>query len=497
MDWRLCTVALLLAAPASQAAPSWLVPSGIPYQVSQPSATGRSGSASIEARILLSKDGSSLLEVTTGTLDDESPAPGELSKVQLKGFTANGNPAFVNNYNHLSAPTFSASFTALTHLQPFQVQANVRGIDGHRTDVVTVQDVVRERPDVQVVDLSAPAKAAVNSPVNVSAEVIEANGEVGARADCVLEVDGAVADEAPGIWVDAGGSVSCAFTHVFTDSGTHQITVRAANVVPGDWDDSNNAATTQIEIVDPTIPLSYWAIAQDISTDYESYSIGWYRNANTGLDGEDWNEHTGYVQRSESGTISASGHVEVHFPLQLAEFSQQTNGSAVDARQYSNVQPTASYGNETQHSNIWTNSDPSDGVFIQVSSTGGTTGVPYTTVYYNRFAGDVVYFSYGQITYWYSDGTSSGYAYNRVGPEARSGGGFATMGSDYLFHVKLVGADGVAVGADADVALAPQSASYTSPQSCRDYSNTSGYSTHYCTGYDWTRSGVYGVTQSQ
>jgi hypothetical protein len=55
-------------------------------------------------------------------------------------------------------------------------------------------------------------------------------------------------DRAEGIWVDAGDSVSCAFTHTFA-GGTHQARVDVGDVNPGDWDPANNSAVTSIAIV--------------------------------------------------------------------------------------------------------------------------------------------------------------------------------------------------------------------------------------------------------
>ncbi|MGI9166054.1 MAG: hypothetical protein ACR2G5_06670 [Pyrinomonadaceae bacterium] len=44
----------------------------------------------------------------------------------------------------------------------------------------------------------------------------ELKGDVGATADLILYADGVEVDRANGVWVDAGGTVSCVFTHTFT-----------------------------------------------------------------------------------------------------------------------------------------------------------------------------------------------------------------------------------------------------------------------------------------
>ncbi len=189
-------------------------------------ATGRSGSATVSTRALLDKAGTTDVEVTTGTFDG-SPAPGTLGMVQVKAFTPSGELAFTDNHTGLSAgATASFSYTTLPHGTSLQVQSSVAGSDGSRTDVVTLATAVQFRPDLVASRLDAPAQAPIGAAVNLQGFILERNGEVGARADCVLYVDGTAADRATGIWVDAGGMVACAMTHVFTEARTYSLELR-------------------------------------------------------------------------------------------------------------------------------------------------------------------------------------------------------------------------------------------------------------------------------
>src|SRR5207247_421434 len=90
---------------------------------------------------------------------------------------------------------------ALPHGTPLEVQSVVDGGDP-RADVVTLATAVHFAPDLVASRLDAPANAPVGAAVNLQGFVLERNGEVGARADCVLYVDGAAAARAPRIWVD-------------------------------------------------------------------------------------------------------------------------------------------------------------------------------------------------------------------------------------------------------------------------------------------------------
>ena len=219
-------------------------------------ATGRSGSAQVQSRALLAKDGSVLVEATTGALDG-APGPGYFSKVQAKLFGPDGSLQQTQNDNHVTTGSYwSQTFPGLIRNENVQLDSHVRGIDGHRTDVVTTVDAVKLRPDLAVRSLTGPPQAYVNTSVVFQAVIAELNHDVGARADCVLSVDGQPVDQAIAIWVDAGQSVSCMFAYTFTTTGTHAVSIAVVNVVPGDFDLSNNTAQTTIQIVQPS-NLSY------------------------------------------------------------------------------------------------------------------------------------------------------------------------------------------------------------------------------------------------
>src|SRR5947208_6185839 len=79
--------------------PANAVPSSKHYRESGVgNATGRSGSAHMTARALLSKDGNTVVEVTTGALDSSSTPPGSFRKVQVKALSPAGDALSVDNY---------------------------------------------------------------------------------------------------------------------------------------------------------------------------------------------------------------------------------------------------------------------------------------------------------------------------------------------------------------------------------------------------------------
>ena len=107
------------------------------------------------------------------------------------------------------------------------------------------------RPDLIALRINGPANAFVGMPVNFHAFIMEGLGDVGARASCVLYVDGTAADRVDGIWIDAGGLAECRMAHAFSNAGNHAIELRVENVQPGDYDDTNNSTTASIQIVQP------------------------------------------------------------------------------------------------------------------------------------------------------------------------------------------------------------------------------------------------------
>ncbi len=200
-------------------------------------ATGRSGSATLTVRAMRGKNGQTDIQATTGVLG-QPDAPGHIKNVQLKPLNEDGGAIFTQNYNGLTGGgVFTTSVNYLQHLQQVQARANIDGIDPRRTNVVTVVESVKNRPDLEVTNLT-PSTGITGAPINISVIVKELNGDLGASANCVL-------------YVDAGGTVSVAFTHVFQSPGTKQLEVKVESVSPGDWDLANNSVSGQIIITQP------------------------------------------------------------------------------------------------------------------------------------------------------------------------------------------------------------------------------------------------------
>jgi hypothetical protein len=215
-------------------------------------ATGRAGSATMTARALLGKDGTTTVEVTTGALDSPATPPGSFSKVQYKPLNSTGNALFAQNFDPPSNAGGYYSFVSpsLHRAEQIQLQGNIAGID-NRNDVVTLVETVKLRPDLGAQGLMIPDSALVNQPVNISANIVELNGDASATTTCVLAIDGNNVDRANNVYVDAGGTVSCTFVYTFSTTGSHTIQVTSSDVVPADWDLTNNSVSGAITINSP------------------------------------------------------------------------------------------------------------------------------------------------------------------------------------------------------------------------------------------------------
>ena len=227
-------------------------------------ASNRSGNAALEVTAIMGSNLLTEIQVTAGHADgaglvDRTKPLGTIEKLQVKVGSK------TTNYNNLNANgTYTFSLAGLAADDVIQIQANIKGVDAKRTDVVTVETTVDLMPDLAVTGVTAPPQAKVGLPVVITASALELNGDLGAQADCVLTVDGVEVDRNSGIWVAAGSNVTCTFSHSFSTAGPHQLSVSAINVVPGDFNLANNQAEGSIEILSPAAKfLSYSVYAYE------------------------------------------------------------------------------------------------------------------------------------------------------------------------------------------------------------------------------------------
>ncbi|HEX8283064.1 MAG TPA: hypothetical protein VF588_06900 [Pyrinomonadaceae bacterium] len=453
-----------------------------------PAASGRSGSASLTARALLGKDGKTAVELTTGALDAATTAPGQIVKAQLKPLSENGEALYARNFTGLSGGgRFATTVGDLRRGQQLQAQAGVTGIDPNRTDVVTVVETVKLRPDLKAAGLVAPAKSAVNTVVNISAVVRELNGDVGAKANVVLYVDGVAADRAEGVWVDASGTVSAAFAHVFASEGVKQLAVKVERVTPGDYNEADNAASGSIEIVSPAVKLSHSFVVSD-NTTASRYVSDYAYNIHDGATTSSNTSTYGYDNRSRSQDVHFYGwsyRGAAKFPID-ASVTELSDGAAAVSANFPRLTPDYAYesdmGTFRYSSSYAYRQDYATGLYFYVNTysvSEADTGYNYdnTQVVYSRHAGDVTYQSASTYRYYYAyqGGTPYEYSYSYNYDYSGKSGVFVNFGSQYGLNLTMTGADGTVFTASPRTNLVPVESTFTN-NFCWEYSyeTTSG-----------------------
>lgn len=248
------------------------------------------GSAAIEARALINVTGSVFLEVTTGRFDagfGPVAASGRIEQIQLKIYNSAGKLVDVRNFNSLPSNTgyVKLALGALAKSNTVSVQANIRGIDGKRTDVVRSGVAVQWSPELNLDALpvllfpsgATPDLVQLNTATDF--QITFGNGgpdgntpaEVGVRASCDVYVDGTKLDlptqwvhvvgdpfiTQPSVYIGPNDAWLCKFTYAFATIGPHEIKVVANALDPSeDYNPANNTSFSNVFVTTAT-PLKY------------------------------------------------------------------------------------------------------------------------------------------------------------------------------------------------------------------------------------------------
>ncbi|MDQ3280452.1 MAG: hypothetical protein M3Q69_03480 [Acidobacteriota bacterium] len=457
----LLTATLAIAAffTATGAAAAQHIPNSVKYRdTGVPNAHGRSGSAAITARALLNRDGSTDLDVTTGDFDGGA-ARGTIDKLQLK------LPTGTRNFNSQSSPNFSLHLADhFGRHAKLQVQTNVRGIDGARTDVVTVEEIVKLRPDAAAIGIDVPERVYTGVPTMINAVVAEHNGDTGARANCVLSVDGHEVDRANGIWIDAGDAVTCGFDYTFPTTGTKSLQVRVDSVSPADWDTANNSISQSVRVVSP---IPEW-IASAHDRAWSTYNK---------IDAADWQ----FSETSDTGTMVGASFLGLvkQSALDFDSVSvsyKETSGGTTFA-DIENIPFTYEYADSLGACKQF----DGDGVIVRVCNPALPKNWPYDegptdliSINAARVSMDITYASHGrQLRRDYDTGEEYWYTWNSSYHQVQ--GTQARYGSNVEMRVSVSDASGRTAEARPNIFLTPFEQHDDSPYRC--------FGSSYCYAY--------------
>jgi hypothetical protein len=484
---------VLGALPAvSQSVPGYVIANAKHYRESGVgNATGRTGSAHMSARALLGEDGNATIEVTTGALDSNATPPGSFGKVQFKPLDPNGNVILSQNFTPLSTATgyYSFSWPSLYRHQQAQIQANITGID-NRTDVVTLVDTVKLRPDLAVQKLFLPTSPVVSTPVTITANIAELNGDSPATTTCQLSVDGAVVDQASNVYVDAAGAVSCAFTYTFTSTGNHAIQVTAGNVIPADWDTGNNSASGTINVVNLITNIAEHGNATfsdqkgGFPLSHTSTYQAWFGGSSvynysdtTGTTGEEQDSRATFYSGGCAGTTNA---LPYQFPVDVAYtetmdgtsvYSVKATGIAGQSRSFSVNLGLCGSTAVTYIQQVGSGS-ADDHTFRVISNTYyDSASIPVYTfqqVDSTRSAGDVTYLSSGYECAWFATCNSPTDYYMWNTPSETVLGALVTLGNTWVPSMSVMDAGGNGFGGSLAVSLISTQYTTGQPNTCKN-----------------------------
>jgi hypothetical protein len=404
---------------------------------SAPHATGRSGSARLEARALLGADGVTRLLVTTGSVDDPDRAPGELAKVQLKIYSPDGDRLFTLNFQRFTTRgSYEFRLPGLPRGARIEVQANVRGIDRNRTDVVTITETVKLASSLGV-SIDPPAQVVTGVPTVITGTVRESGGDAGTYTSCVLYVDGVEVDRIDNVWVDAGDAVSCAFTHTFTRTGSFDVEMRLEGAAAGQTLlGSSPTASGEVNAVNPNPTPRFTASVMDRTVAEERlYDETWWKP-----DGSDreFHQNNGEAARTQSFAMTGSIARTASFPLSSVSVQLASSAGTWHSAVWSGLAAAAPDGDGQSCVNRLA---PEHGAHFYLCSTG--TGYTGSTAFgYTRFAGTVTYHSRAFHRQWDAvPGTETTYSWNNVSETYAGGGQMRPLGGAVTFQLDVT--DGV------------------------------------------------------
>ena len=475
--------------------------------------TGRSGSATMSAMAILSSDGSAQLQLVAGgwsgwtrdrRMGTELSSGARLNRAQIKVSDPAGSHLYTETH-FIDAQTASIRVPGLVRGGRVQVQGIIVGADRRRVGVVTTDVPAVLKPDLAVTALQVEPRVHPNTPVSIVGVVQERNGDLGAWADCVLYVDGAERDRAHGIWIDANGAASCLFTQSFASAGSRNLEVRVENVAPGDYQPGNNSASRAIEVEPLTTPSPFqfqagFNDARNVSVTVQEGSWA----STDGLRGGESVYTDSADARTQQSYLSARMTRPVQFPLTELSARQFTSIEDVHSTRLFDVAAdwTVDYDAGTLSCVSRVEDDATFGrawvnvcTYTVPSGTDGVEPTGWTSIQYERYAGDVTYASREHGRFWNrTTGVEDYYSWNSSDPTT-SHNRMVRYEQDYSFAAEII-EGGRTSALSAAVPLTPFAVSGEYPPTCRTVGDAYITDTS-CTSSRYSETGVSGFAEGQ
>lgn len=401
-----------------------LYSNAIKYRDSERKARGFSGTASMSARALVGSDGNTEIELSTGSLDPFQDGRGHINSV-IMGVHALGNKLV--SVERIESPDrgpyLRYTTTGIGAGDRLRFLGHLSGVDWRRNAIVIVEEMVKRRPNLAVLSVTAPNTAPLNADVIITAAIGERNGDVGARGNCVLYVNGIEADRADNIWVDAGDVVSCEFLHNFTTSGVNSMEVRIEGVSPRDDDASDDAASGSIEIQGDR-PFAYDLVAKSSSIFDSTMAVTHWWNPDSSQ-AQVTSRISSVETHAQQASLSAWLPKAIEFPVDRIDLSMMADGAQIHTVSLEAVFADEVVGDALNGSACIARADATTGIAFKLCVTHETVnGVTSsrTILDYGQKAGSVTYRSEDSQTRW-SQTRGNYYSFNSPSTKAGPGEG--------------------------------------------------------------------------
>jgi hypothetical protein len=446
------------------------------YQQKHRRRGGSSGTAVLTTRALMDATRMTELEATTGKLDDPSNPPGKIEelRVEVADTSKKSRDArTVTAKDPKQGGTVVVPLPKLVHGQSLTISARISGID-RGEDRVSVDDEVRYRPDLAVGALSVSGTPTAGLPTDITAVVREMMGDEGAKADCVLSVDGAAVDRSVGIWVDSGSMVTCHFVQTFSAPGVHRLAVDVLGVAPRDYNPANNHAEATI----------------NAAANF-TFSGSVYDASYSGEDVEDVVDSIGAILYhrtdswrgvNQSMAVTGTWPSAVTFPLAAVSALATSGGATWPLISLTSVQADSADDSGTTCAS---RNDDAGYNWIGICSRGGDS--PATQISVSTFAGEVTYHSEGvcQTTSAFYD-CMGGYTWNSgsdVQPTTRH-----PLSGGVTFSLGIADGGGAALQAAPVIPVASFATTDASTRTCEPQPD----GTQHCFSHKYGEAGVSG-----
>lgn len=365
------------------------------------------------------------------------PAAEEAKQILLKSFDVNGALRWVQTLHNTPVAQESAEagridlqFADMERFQPVTAQVQIQSPESDNAEVLRNDATVLLRPDLEVKDVTAGEGVYKGAITDISVTLQELNGDLGANTVLYLKEGDAVIDVAKGVHVDAFGSTQVLFSTIFTEPGSHTLTVSAENVHPGDYDIANNAKKFSVNVQDREgLPYSL----RYTHTQYDAWSE-WNNPYSEGRD----EQHNITQLLSQQLTLPhlltyPIDRVRVDIVADGAKVMDFDGGIAV-----ASVSDYGCYHFENAQVKV------GEGASLNLSaSTNTCLGTTEQTARLWQYAYDAVYFSESHDKYWGTSTTT----------ERHNAGGAIITAHDQIETRIVISDDGASVGGTATAEL--------------------------------------------